>query len=148
MEIVKVKFENSLMFSCNKKLKLKIMKRINILLIVISTVLVACSGSDVYRGAWKGVGINGAKVEINFEPKNFTVVDSTGGSTNYTYVQKSVNIENSKRTYGITLGDGRNYQIVFPISESQGFISDENGNVLFSINRTDYVSYDDIYKLK
>lgn len=78
--------------------------------------LAACSGSDVYNGKWKATDTNGIHFEINFEPKSFSIIDSTGKVVKYEYSQNSVKIENSVRTYGIRVGDGRAYQIHFPIT--------------------------------
>lgn len=117
---------------------------------LIGIILVGCSGSKTYRGDWKGMTPNGEKVEISFAEKKLTISDSAKKSLTLDYTQNSVNIENSVETYGIKLGDGRGYKINFPIAnnDSLGLIKDDNGNVMYSISRTDYVKYEDIYKLK
>lgn len=126
------------------------MKKISItLLAILSVILVGCSGSDTYRGSWKATDSKGAKFEIFFDAKNFTVKNNSGKSEKYDYTQNSVVIENSVTTYGIQLGDGRGYQINFPNAENEtlGFIKDENGNPIYTISRKDYIQYEDVYKL-
>ncbi|MCL9809789.1 hypothetical protein [Flavobacterium luminosum] len=127
------------------------MKKIGVLLLVIiGLTLIGCSGSDTYRGNWKGMTPNGEKVEIVFEAKKLTLSDDSKKSVTHNYSQNSVNIVNSIETYGIKLDDGRGYQINFPIAndESIGLIKDENNNVLYSISRKEYINPKDIYKLK
>lgn len=126
------------------------MKKFILIATLFATFLCACSGSDVFRGEWKAVSIDGQKFEINFDAKNFSITDSVGNASSFGYTQNSVNIVNSTKTYGITLQDGRAYQITFRNSadESIALIKDENGAPLYSISRNEYISYDDIYKLK
>ncbi len=126
------------------------MKKVSIKLLAILTVLlVGCSGSETYRGSWKATDSKGAKFELFFNAKNFTVKDSLGKSEKYDYSQNSVEIKNSVATYGIQLGDGRGYQINFPNAnnETLGLIKDENGNPLYTISRKDYIKYEDVFKL-
>ena len=126
------------------------MKKIRVtLLAILAVILVGCSGSDIYRGSWKATDSKGEKFEIFFDAKNFIVKDSSGKSKKYDYSQNSVEIENSVATYGIQLGDGRGYQINFPNvdDESLGLIKDENGNLVYTISRKDYIKYEDIFKL-
>ncbi|PWA05124.1 hypothetical protein [Flavobacterium laiguense] len=126
------------------------MKKVSItLLAILAVILVGCSGSDTYRGSWKATDSKGAKFELFFDAKNFTVKDSSGKSEKYDYSQNSVEIENSVATYGIQLGDGRGYQINFPNADNEtlGLIKDENGNPIYTISRKDYIKYEDIYKL-
>lgn len=117
---------------------------------ILLSFLSACSGSETYRGSWKAVQMDGKKFGIVFEAKSFSVKDSSGSIEKYDYTQNSVNINNGVKTYGIKLKDGRGYEIHFPNSnnESTGIIKDENGNPTFTISRTDYLKYEDIYKLK
>src|ERR1051326_77327 len=105
--------------------------------------MISCSGSDTYRGAWKGLSPDGQKVDIVFEAKKFTITDSTKKSIAMEYSQNSVNIQNGVETYGIQVDDGRGYQIKFPIAkdESVGLVMDENGNIMYTIGRKDYFSY-------
>lgn len=126
------------------------MKKVSItLLAILAVIVVGCSGSDTYRGSWKATDSKGAKFELFFDAKNFTVKDSSGKSEKYDYSQNSVEIENSVATYGIQLGDGRGYQINFPNADNEtlGLIKDENGNPIYTISRKDYIKYEDIYKL-
>ncbi|WP_300565775.1 hypothetical protein [Flavobacterium sp.] len=126
------------------------MKKLNTLLLSIFVILLtACSGSESYRGLWKATDTYGAKYEIVFDAKSFTVKDSLGKNKKYDYTQNYVNIENSVTTYGIKLKDGRGYQINFPKAddETMGLIKDENNKPLYTIGRTDYISYEDIFKL-
>lgn len=122
----------------------------SLLPVIFILLLIACSGSDTYRGSWKAMDSNGRKWEIVFDEKSFTVRDSTGKNEKYDYTQNAVNVENSVETYGIQLGDGRKYQINFPVAddESKGLIKDENGNPMYTIGRKDYVQYEDLFKLQ
>ncbi|MCC8408728.1 hypothetical protein LJ707_07295 [Mucilaginibacter sp. UR6-1] len=112
--------------------------------------MIGCSGSDTYQGKWKGMSPAGDKVQITFEPKKFTITDSTNKAKTYSYTQNSVSIKNGVETYGIKLDDGRGYQVHFPVArnESIGLIIADNGNVLYSISRKDYIKSEDIYSLK
>jgi len=125
------------------------MKKTHILLLLVLLILASCSGSDTYRGLWKATDPDGNKFEINFEAKSFTLKDSLGKTHSYDYTQNSVKTENGVETYGIKLSDGRGYQLRFPNAddESVGLVFDENGNGLYTISRTDYIKYEDIYKL-
>ena len=126
------------------------MKKVSLtLLLILAVILVGCSGSDTYRGSWKATDSKGAKFELFFDAKSFTVKDSSGKSEKYDYSQNSVEIENSVATYGIQLGDGRGYQINFPNADNEtlGLIKDENGNPLYTISRKDYIKYEDVFKL-
>ncbi|MEL1252506.1 hypothetical protein AAEO57_01855 [Flavobacterium sp. DGU38] len=126
------------------------MKKISVALLgILAVILVGCSGSDTYRGSWKATDSNGAKFELFFNAKDFTVRNSTGKKEKFEYSQNSVQIENSVSTYGIQLADGRNYQINFPKSddESIGLIKDGNGTPLYVISRKDYIKYEDVFKL-
>lgn len=126
------------------------MKKIINLFVCLSVLfLIACAGSDTYQGAWKAMDAQGNKFDITFEAKKFSVKDSSGQTKTYEYKQNSVNINNSIKTYGIHLSDGRVYQIHFPKGDddSVALIHDENGQPLFILSRKGYMSYDDIYKL-
>lgn len=113
-------------------------------------VLTGCNGSKTYRGSWKAMDTNGQKFDILFDAKSFTIKDATGGTKQYDYTQNSISIENSVETYGIQLADGRSYQINFPNSsnESVGLIKDGNGMPVYTISRSEYLKYGDVYKLK
>lgn len=127
------------------------MKKYSALVLMVSFLLaMACSGSDTYRGEWKAKDGEGNKYEITFHENSIDVRDSTGENTKFEYSQNSVGIKNSIKTYGIKLGDGRMYQIHFPIAndDSKAIIRDENENPLYIISRTQYLNAEDIYKLK
>jgi hypothetical protein len=124
------------------------MKKLSFFLVLILALLISCEGSDSYQGKWKAMDSTGKKVEIVFSPTNFIIKDSLGKSNKYQYTQNSIKSENSIETYGILLEDGRGYQIYFPKKdESVGLLFDENGKVMYTIGREDYVTYDEIYKL-
>lgn len=93
--------------------------------------------------------LSGNKFDITFEAKSFTVKDSSGQAKSYGYKQHSINVNNSIKTYGIRLEDGRSYQVHFPKGDddSVALIRDENGQPLFIISRKNYLSYEDMYKL-
>ena len=126
------------------------MKKINLTFLgILAIILVACSGSDVYRGSWKAMDSNGSKFELLFDAKNFSVIDTAGTVELFNYTQNSVNISNGVSTYGIQLSDGRAFQITFPIPSkpSVGLMKDGNGVPVFTIGRDDYVEYEELYKL-
>ncbi|MCY1540827.1 hypothetical protein D9M68_764890 [compost metagenome] len=127
------------------------MKNITLLLITACIFLLAgCSGSDVYRGAWKATDASGHRFELFFEEKDFTVKDSTGKVTSFSYTQNQVSIQNSVETYGIQLKDGRSYKINFPIKDNEkvGLILDQNGSPMYTISRTGYMKYEEIFTLQ
>jgi hypothetical protein len=113
------------------------------------SILSSCSGSDVYQGNWKATDNDGNKFEINFQPKKFSIKDQNGKTEEYDYTQNSVKIKNSTKSYGIQLSDGRVYTILFPISNetTKGVITLENNQPLYTIGRTAYIEYNDLYKL-
>ncbi|PZP49318.1 MAG: hypothetical protein DI598_08195 [Pseudopedobacter saltans] len=123
-------------------------KYYSVLLIVIVFVLFGCSGSDVYRGNWKALTLNGEKAELTFEPKKLTIRDSANTRT-IEYTQNSVEIKNAVKSYGINLKDSRRYKLYFPNAKdlNVGVITDENGNIIYTIGRKDFVSFEDINKL-
>jgi hypothetical protein len=119
-----------------------------ILILVLANFLISCEGSDTYQGNWHALDGKNQKFEINFAPNKFTLKDQNGVSKTYDYTQNSVKSENSIETYGIKLEDGRGYLIYFPkTDESIGLILDENGKLMYTISRKEYITYDDIYKL-
>ncbi len=116
----------------------------------LSAILFAgCSGSDTYRGNWKGMSPDGEKVNITFDARRMTINDGSQESVALNYTQNKVSIKNSVETYGIKLEDGRGYQLTFPIAddESVGLLQDERGNLLYTISRKGYIKSEDIYKL-
>ena len=122
---------------------------IRVVLLAFSLVLASCSGSDIYQGDWKATDTHGTHFEIHFGPKSFSITDTNGKAVNYEYTQNSVKIENSVRTYGIKLKDGRGYSIFFPITDEtgKGVILLENTEPAYTISRTSYIQYNDLYKL-
>ncbi|MFT3995007.1 MAG: hypothetical protein QM660_11895 [Dysgonomonas sp.] len=124
-------------------------KGIYFVLLILVTLLVSCKGSDTYRGEWKAMDTEGNKFELIFAEKSFTVTNADGEIATYEYTQNSVKINNSIKTYGIKLADGRSLNILFPIAtdESKAVIFSGENVVLYTIGRTDYISYQDIYKL-
>jgi hypothetical protein len=119
-------------------------------ILIVAVFLLACSGSETYRGGWKATDGNGAKFELMFNAKSFIVQDSLRKETKFEYTQNSVNVKNSISTYGIQLGDGRNYQINFPKAndESVALMLDNNGYVLYTMSRKEYLKYEDVFKLQ
>ena len=117
---------------------------------IIALTFVSCSGSDAYRGSWKATDSQDAKFELLFDAKNFSVTDSAGNIQKFNYTQNSVNISNGVSTYGIQLGDGRTYQINFPIPSkpSVALLKDENGQPMFALSRDEYIKYEELYDLK
>ncbi|MBD3583928.1 hypothetical protein [Flavobacterium selenitireducens] len=125
------------------------MKKILLSALAFSTIL-ACSGSETYRGAWKATDANGDKFDITFDAEHFVIRDQSGKKANFEYSQNSVNISNSIETYGIQLGDGRAYKINFPVADDEtiGVITDGNGQPLYTIDRDEYKRYEEIYRLQ
>jgi hypothetical protein len=119
------------------------------LLLLTLLALTGCKGSDAYLGEWKGTDINGDKYILSFNPKNFWIKRSNGDSLNFEYTQHSVKIENSVRTYGIKLKDGRAYNIFFPVAGdmSKALMTMDNGKPVYTISRTGFLSQDEIYSL-
>ncbi|MEE1945469.1 hypothetical protein VRU48_10140 [Pedobacter sp. KR3-3] len=125
-------------------------KTVLLSIVFLVSILIACSGSDTYRGEWKATDTKGEKSKITFEAKSFVFTDSTGKSKKFNYTQNSIKTENGVETYGIVLEDGRKYELNFPKAndESQGIIKDENGKLIYAIGRKDYISYEDVFGLK
>lgn len=112
-------------------------------------ILQSCSGSENYRGDWKATDPRGNKYEINFEEKSFTLRDESGSVNTYDYSQNEVINESGVMSYGIQLGDGRKLQVRFPFDAdfSKGFILDANNHVMYTISRTKYMRYEEVYQL-
>jgi len=121
----------------------------NVFLLIFVLCLVSCSGSDVYQGNWKATDADGNKFEIDFEPKSFEIKDMNGKVVKYEYTQNSVKIENSVKTYGIRLNDGRAFNLFFPLANdtSKAIMMLENNEPIYTISRTSYIKYKDLYKL-
>ncbi|VXB06180.1 conserved hypothetical protein [Flavobacterium sp. 9AF] len=113
-----------------------------------SIILFSCEGSAVYQGKWKALDCEGKKFEVTFTSKEITTKDSKRETVKYGYTQHSIEYENGVSTYGIQLSDGREYQLFFPKKDkSVGMLLNENGRTIYTLGRTAYVTYDDIYKL-
>jgi hypothetical protein len=127
------------------------MKKINIIIYTILSIIIgSCSGSETYRGSWKATNNEGSHFDITFDAKRFIIKDSTNIKDTFKYMQNAISIENGVSTYGIQISDGRNYKITFPLSNnnSVGFMTDDDGNSIYTISRKNYLSHEDIYKLK
>lgn len=115
-----------------------------LIILLASMFLVACSGSTTYRGTWKAVDNEGKKLEIFFDAKLLKLTDSSHQIKEYNYTQNSVNITNGVETYGIQIQDVGSYQLYFPFTdESKGFITDPNGNVMYTISRDEYITQEE-----
>ncbi len=119
----------------------------HLVLMSMALIMAACSGSETYQGDWKAMAPDGVKADLHFDAKTFTETDSAGVSTSFQYSQNSVNIANGVKSFGIQLKEGGAYRIVFPISGdvTKGVITTEVGNVLYTICRTGYVTYEEVY---
>ena len=127
------------------------MKNVIILgLFAITTILTSCEGSDVYRGEWKAVNVEGLKSEITFTEDQMTLSNKDGDSGTWEYSQNSVSIENGTRSYGIKLENGLNYRITFPIKDNveRGAISDQNDRIIYLIGRNGHYSYEDVFGIR
>lgn len=111
--------------------------------------LCACSGSESYRGSWKGTDLKGKRVDFVFSEKSFVIHETNGMKTQYDYVQNEVIKENGIQIFGIKLGDGRQLQIRFPFESDlrKGFILDANDHVMYTISRDNYLKYEEVYQL-
>ena len=121
-----------------------------IVFFIISMIALAgCSGSDTYLGEWKATSISGDKYTIFFKPKSLSIKRVTGDSLNFEYTQNAVKIENSLKTYGITLSNGKAYNIFFPFPNdlSKCLITVENDKPLYILSRTSYLSQEKFYSL-
>ncbi len=109
----------------------------------------SCSGSEDYRGDWKATDPQGNQFEINFEEKSLSLRNSNGELTQYDYTQNEVINDAGVLSYGIQLGDGRKLQVRFPFDTdlSKGFILDANNHVMYTICRTRYMRYEEVYQL-
>ncbi|PBQ33054.1 hypothetical protein CNR22_15130 [Sphingobacteriaceae bacterium] len=125
-------------------------KIISVLISLAAFFLIACSGSDTYLGKWKATNANGDKFDLEFSAKKFSVKDSSGQIKKYEYKQHSIHIDNSIKTYGIKLEDGRAYDIHFPKENDDNIalIRDEQGQPLYTLSRKDYIKYESVYKLE
>jgi len=120
------------------------MKKLNYLIAALFVLfLSACSGSETYRGTWKATNPAGEKFELLFDEKLLTIKDNnTGGETSSSYSQNQINISNHVETYGIVVEDFGTCQVHFPYisGESEGFIYDASGNLMYTIGRDEYIS--------
>lgn len=109
----------------------------------------SCSGSDVYRGKWKATDVYGNNLEIEFDAKEFCITDELGKIKSFGYTQNSIRVEDGVKTYGIRLSDGRNYFILFPLvhDHSKAVIRLRNHQPVYTISRSSYIRYTDLYKL-
>lgn len=113
------------------------------------SLLCACSGSEAYRGAWKATTPDGGHASLFFEAKKLRVTAPDGKLSEYDYRQNKVKISNTERSYGIQLGDGRGYTILFPVPKQDdvGLVLDDRSGLLYVISRKDYLQYEDLNKL-
>lgn len=90
--------------------------------------------------------MSGTHVDINFRPKSFSITDEHGKVVTYEYTQNKIKIENSIRTYGINLADGRSLNIIFPIPDEKGkaLIALESNQPVYTISRTAYITYSEL----
>ena len=123
-------------------------KYINGFLVTLALFLASCSGSDMYQGNWKATDANGNKFDITFEAKSFKIKDMDGKTVTHEYTQNSVKIENSIRTYGIHLGDGRAYNIFFPFAnDTSKAVIMIGSQPVYTMSRNSYIEYKDLYQL-
>ena len=109
---------------------------------IITSFLISCSGSSTYRGKWKAIDFEGNEVVLNFQAERFSILEG-GDSVNYEYRQQSIEIMNGVETYGIHVKDKGYLELNFPIAndESMGLIRDVNGDLIWTICRTEYLTY-------
>jgi len=105
----------------------------------------------VYRGAWKALDNQGEQFDLVFDEKNFKVKHIISGeSKDFSYTQNSIKINNGVKTYGIKLNDGKKYLIHFPMSstENKAVILTDNGGIVYTLGRGEFVTQQDIYQPK
>ncbi|MBS1511881.1 MAG: hypothetical protein JST86_13625 [Bacteroidetes bacterium] len=123
----------------------------SVYLLALSTLILSgCEGSGKYRGKWKATAVNGAKYEITFNAKSFTVNDSTANPEAHDYTQYSYTYDNGITTYGIALANGRKYLLRFPNKDEAGvaIMMTEGGALMYTLSRNKFITNDDMYKLK
>lgn len=126
------------------------MKNFLILLFATATCLFCnCKGSDTYAGTWKAVDEQDNKSLIVFTGNTITIKKAEGEAKTINYVQNSVNYENGSCTYGIQLENGEKYEIFFPNKKrDSGLIQADKQHTLFSIDRNEYLTFEDRFGRK
>lgn len=117
--------------------------------LLLSFLVVSCSGSDAYQGEWKATNNNKEEFFIAFDRDNFIVTDAQGNTETYEYTQHSYKSHNSVVTYGIRLSkDGRELKVHFPIpkNENIGYIMSAQDQIIFTLSRDEFITPDDINK--
>ncbi len=119
------------------------------LLLVGFVVLAGCSGSDTYLGDWKATDANGDKYTLTFRAKDFSIRKAEGDSLNFKYTQNSMKTENSIKTYGLKLDDGRGYNMYFPVPKdaSRCLMTMEDGKPVYALSRTSYLTQNEVQSL-
>ena len=118
-------------------------------LFVLTLVIMGCQGSEVYRGKWKALNSEGIQYTIEFTEEQMIVTRDSSDTETWKYAQNSVHISNRNREYGIRLDNGLSYKILFPIKDNQdkGAITDQNGQIIFTIGRNEFYTYQDVFGL-
>ena len=118
-------------------------------LFVLTLVIMGCQGSEVYRGKWKALNPEGIQSTIEFTEDQMIVTRDSSDTETWKYAQNSVHISNRNREYGIRLDNGLSYKILFPIKDNQdkGAITDQNGQIIFTIGRNEFYTYQDVFGL-
>ena len=108
--------------------------------------LLACSGSDTYRGNWKAVSDDGNQFDMIFQEDQMIFKMSDTDSTVFNYSQMGISIRGGRSQDIIRLEGGTRYFIQFPVDddESKGLILDSFGEKRYSINRTNHMPLDEI----
>lgn len=109
-------------------------------------VFIGCSGSDSYRGKWFAMTPNGSKLILIFKDNTLTETNGTKSQV-YKYKQFSyANAMGGSKIYGIRINGKDEFKINFPDKSNDrfGLILDKNDNIIYSINRANYVNTKDI----
>lgn len=108
-----------------------------------------CQGSEVYRGKWKALNPEGIQSTIEFTEDKMIVTRDSSDTETWKYAQNSVHISNRNREYGIRIDNGLNYKILFPVKDNldKGAIADQNGQIIFTIGRNEFNTYQDVFGL-
>lgn len=124
-------------------------KYISLFFALVALLLTNCKGSESYRGNWKAMDAEGHKSEITFTENTITVKDSTGEVTTLQYTQNSIKFHNTECTFGITIKDKGTFQIYFPNKKcDSGLIRIDDNNTLYSIDRNEFLSFEDRFGRK
>lgn len=104
--------------------------------------LVACSGSEDYRGEWKGMDNKNAQVQVIFAEKSLTLTDvQSGQSKTHQDTQNRVAYSSGRKTYGLEIKGGAPMQVVFPFEgdNSRAALTAPDGQMVMTLGRVRFI---------